>query len=189
MYFPVLPVKVNGKLIFPLCMKCSTLMSKIKCIHSDNERALDGTWCTEEVKEAIKYEYKILYIFEVYHWGNKSNKMFDGYINNFLKLKQESSGYPSWVKTHQDIELYRKKYFENEGILLDVNNINMNSGLRKISKLLLNTLWGRFGMNTNKSKLKIINEKSEWYDMISNEQLIIHDIHQANPDILQVFIF
>ena len=41
-------------------------------------------------------------------------------------------------------------------------------------------------MNTNKSKLKIITERAEWYDIISNEQLIIHDIHQSNPEILQV---
>ena len=164
-------------------------MNKTECKHSNKERALDGTWCTEEVKVALEYNYEIIYISEVYHWENKSKKMFDGYISNFLKLKQESSGYPSWVKTQEDISLYRQNYFENEGIMLDVDNIQLNSGLRKISKLILNTLWGRFGMNPKRSKLKIINEKSEWFDMISNEQIIIHDVHQSNPEILQVFFF
>ena len=41
-------------------------------------------------------------------------------------------------------------------------------------------------MNTNKSKIKIINNIKEWYDLIANEQYIVHDIHQTTSNILQV---
>ena len=51
LYLPVLPFKVNGKLLFPLCGTCATDLQK-KCNHLPSERELEGTWVTLEVQEA-----------------------------------------------------------------------------------------------------------------------------------------
>jgi len=55
-----------------------------------------------------------------------------------LKLKQESSGWPSWCTTDADKEKYVSDYLANEGIQLDVENIAKNPGKRALAKLLLN---------------------------------------------------
>jgi hypothetical protein len=112
--------------------------------------------------------------------------MFRVYINDFLKIKQESSGFPKWVVTENDKILYQRKYLEIEKIQLDLDKISFNPGLRKISKLLLNTLWGRFGMNSNKSKIQIITKLDEWYKLLLSDQFKIHDVIQCNPEIIQV---
>ncbi len=52
LYIPI----INGKLMFPLCFKCAS-ESNTNCTHSENERALEGEWCTLEIYEAIKYGY------------------------------------------------------------------------------------------------------------------------------------
>ena len=64
LYFPVLPHKENGKLTFPLCRTCvKTEMKKpshdrtFYCHHSDNERALIGSWCVPELKQAVSEGY------------------------------------------------------------------------------------------------------------------------------------
>ena len=62
LYHPVLPVKIKcgaaEKLLFPLCRVCAE--NKIqKCTHTDNERSFIGTWCTNELNEAIYKGYKI----------------------------------------------------------------------------------------------------------------------------------
>jgi hypothetical protein len=41
------------------------------------------------------------------------------YVNTFLKIKQEASGWPKWCKTQEDRELYLKDYYKIEGIWLD----------------------------------------------------------------------
>ncbi len=72
-------------------------------------------------------------------------------VNTFLRIKQESSGYPHWVETEADKEKYIDDYFQNEGIKLQKENIKENSGLKSLSKLLLNSQWGRYAMNTHKT--------------------------------------
>lgn len=60
LYFPVLPVRLNGKLLFRLCSKCASTMQQSQCDHHDDERSIVGTWVTEEIKLAIKKGYRIL---------------------------------------------------------------------------------------------------------------------------------
>ncbi len=93
LYFPILPTKINNKLMFTLCYTCAnSFNNSLNCVHSNEERMLDGTWCTLEIQEAVKHGYIIIDIFEIYHWEQSSDELFKGYINNFLKIKQESSG-------------------------------------------------------------------------------------------------
>lgn len=51
LYIPVLPVLVNKKLVFPLCINCAKSKSnKCEC----RDRSFVGTWVSEELKLAIK---------------------------------------------------------------------------------------------------------------------------------------
>ena len=105
LYLSVLPIKaINGKLLFALCQACANNQS-FECNHCDEERAILGTYCTEEVKEALKNGYKI---YEVWHFKEKSNDLFVKYINMFLKHKQQSSGFPSNVNTEGNISKMKK---------------------------------------------------------------------------------
>ena len=54
LFIPVLPIKANGKLLFALCQTCANSYQQSKYTHSEQERSINGTYCTEEVKEAIK---------------------------------------------------------------------------------------------------------------------------------------
>ena len=58
------------------------------------------------------YEYQITR----YNQETGEGGIFANYINKFLKLKAETSGYPSWVRTPNDQDQYRV-VSANEGIL------------------------------------------------------------------------
>jgi hypothetical protein len=194
LYFPVLPARINGKLLFTLCTACGESKSG-ECFHSDDEKALDGTWVTLEVQQAIKQGYTILKTYEVWHFEQtskydkekKSGGIFTSYIDMFLKGKQEASGYPSNVSTEEEKDNYIKDYYENEGIQLDKSKIKLNEGMRSICKLLLNSHWGRFGMNTNKTQYKLITNPVEWFNLIADDRYIVQSADFTHKNYLQVY--
>jgi hypothetical protein len=52
---------------------------------------------------------------------------------------------------------------------------------------MLNSLWGFFAKNPNKMKHKFINQPSEWFSMVNNNQYIIADVDHSNENVLQVY--
>lgn len=79
-------------------------------------------------------------IFEVYHFENSSHSLFRSYTDLFLKIKQESSGWPVDCSTVEDRLNYIKNYEEREGVKLDYQEIIKNPGRRQVAKLALNSL-------------------------------------------------
>ena len=111
-------------------------------MHTDEERAILGTWCHVELMKAIEKGYQVLEIHEVWHWEQTTDELFKPYVNMFLKIKQEASGYPKHCVTDEQKQQYIDEYYQHEGIRLDPNKIEYNSGLRWLAKLMLNSLWG-----------------------------------------------
>ena len=94
--------------------------------------------------KAIEKGYEVLEIHEVWHWEKTTNQLFSPYVNLFLKIKQEASGYPKHCVTDEQKQRYIDQYYEHEGIRLDPNKIEYNPGLRFLAKLMLNSLWGTY---------------------------------------------
>ena len=147
LFHPVLPVRVGGKLFFPLCRSCveeekaKPLLQRCHyCTHTDAQRMLRGTWCTPEIEKAMEKGYKIIKIHEVWHFPRNQRQagLFRDYVNQWLKIKQEASGWPSWCNTIEEKRNYILNYEEKEGIRLEVNNIVKNPGRKATAKLMLN---------------------------------------------------
>jgi hypothetical protein len=73
------------------------------------ERALPGTWVVDEVRSAVQKGYRVLEVLEMYQYEvtqydrqTGERGLFVEYINTFLKLKAEASGYPSWVRSTEE---------------------------------------------------------------------------------------
>ena len=139
---PVLPYPTQNKLMFPLCKTCADTLNKTPCTHSEQERSILGTWCHVELMKAIEKGYQILKIHEIWHFPNHTDELFKEYVNTFLKIKQEASGYPKDCVTEEQKQTYIDEYYEHEGIRLDPEKIEYNPGLRSLAKLMLNSLWG-----------------------------------------------
>ena len=69
--------------------------------------------------------YRILQIHEILPWketemydpSTKKGDLFTYYINTFLRLTQQSSGYPNHVQTEEQMDEYIRKYSQHEEIL------------------------------------------------------------------------
>ena len=192
LYHPVLPYRANGKLMFPLCATCVQTLSSKRCQCNDSQRILTGTWTTTEVNKAIEKGYIVQKVFEVYHFAESTQYdpstgqggLFSTYVNRFLKVKQEASGWPEWCKTESDKNLYIRSYQEKEGIRLE--NVEKNPGLRSLAKLCLNSFWGKFGQRQNMRQSKIISDAAEFYKLLTNPSRNLSDWHILNDDMVQL---
>ncbi|CAC5392997.1 unnamed protein product [Mytilus coruscus] len=119
---------IRGKLMFGLCRTCMEDGVTENCCHDIDSRALIGTWVSDEIKKAVQKSYKIEEIYEVWNFDPliRQGGVFTEYVNTFLKIKQEASGWLDWCKTEEDRQMYVDDYFEKEGIRLDARNIYWN---------------------------------------------------------------
>ncbi|XP_074596508.1 uncharacterized protein LOC141851659 [Brevipalpus obovatus] len=183
LYIPIIPMRVNKKLLFPLCMTCAENGDE-KCTHNDKERSLVGTWTTAELRVALNHGYKIIEIYEVLHYPESSSTIFKGYIDKFLKIKHESSGWPQWCTDDGSKADFLKQVKERECIELDSGNMIKNPALRFIAKLLLNSLWGKLAQNPDKKRVEIIHNYDSYIKKLNDNQIKITSEIMVNDNTL-----
>jgi hypothetical protein len=86
----------------------------------------------------------------------------------FLKLKEEASGYPSWVHNNGDQDKYIEEYWRAEGIALDKASILKNPGQRTLVKLKLNSMWDKWAQNQNKTQPSLVTSAKQFYELITS---------------------
>ncbi|XP_061196432.1 uncharacterized protein LOC133204707 [Saccostrea echinata] len=195
LYHPVLPYRTGGKLLFPLCRTCAERQdstSKHRCQHADQERSLTGTWVTTELHKALDMGYTLERIYEVWHFSESSRDLFRSYIDTFLKIKQEASGFPPDCQTEEQKLDYIRKVLDREGIRMDLLSIEKNPVLRTIAKLFLNCLWGKFAQRLLLPKTRYLTEEEELQQLLQDSTIDIKGIEllenkeQAESDMMLV---
>ena len=99
-----------------------------------------------------------------------------------MKIKLEYSKYD--FKTKEEETNFRLKI--NESLDIDIEKFEFNAGLRSISKLCLNSLWGKFGQRSNMSQTKHITEVSEFYEILLDDKLDNINFQFINNDMVQM---
>ena len=195
LYHPVLPHRHKGKLTFPLCQACmeeemtKPMLEKSRlCRHTPEQRMLRGEWCTPEIQKAVELGYTLIKIHEVYHFPPERRQvgLFAEYVNTWLKIKQESAGYPAWATTPTDKAHYVYQYKQREDIHLDPDLIVKNPGRKATAKLMLNSFWGKFGENLHKPTTEAVYTAHHLFALVSNPLYNIHQVRLSNGNTLEV---
>ena len=162
MYHSVLPYRSKSKLIFSLCFACDT-MNQASCTHSDKERCIVGTWVMDEFQKTVDMGYGLVDVIEFWQYklrcydnDTNSGGPFAEYVNMFLILKQESSGYPSRVQSEEDKDKYNEDYRGAEGIASDKTSISKNVGQRTLAKLKLSSMYCKWPQNRNNTQQNLL---------------------------------
>ena len=100
---------------------------------------LRGTWATPELQKAVELGYRIVKI-QVWHFREEDRRvgLFADYVNTWLKIKQESAGWPDECHTPEQKDAYLLDYEEKEGIRLE--QVAKNPGRKQVAKMMLNSL-------------------------------------------------
>ena len=192
LYHPVLPYRHDNKLLFPLCAACveqempkRPLQRTSECVHTDRQRVLTGTWCSPELAKAVELGYQVQYIYEVWHFDETCEGLFEDYVNTWLKIKQEASGWPKENMTEQDKQTYIDNYFEQEGIRLEYDKIAVNKGLRTLAKMMLNSMWGKFGQRLNKTQVQPFHDPQAFHRFLDTDRLDVRHVSVINDDLVE----
>lgn len=194
LFHPVLPHRVRGKLLFALCRSCCETFSQTPCTHNDSEREFEGTWITCELRKAVEKGCLVTSVSEIWQYkvsqydrASRQGGLFAEYINTFLQLKQEASGWPSECGENDDEakERYLREYEKTEGIALDKRNITRNPGLRSVAKLCLNSFWGKFGQRSNLQTTEIV-KMQRFATLLTSVEYEITDILPVNDEVMYV---
>ena len=190
---PVLPIKFDERLLFPLCRTCAihykdrpTLLADYRCSHNDDERSFVTTTTHLELNAALDRGYIVTYVDRVWVWHRWSGDLFKSYVRQFMKIKAEASGWPSDVKSDEQKQAYIEENRRQYGILLDGNNMVKNPGRRHIAKLCLNSLWGRFSMRNNLGKTKLTESPDEFRKLVDDDRLDIHSVDMVSDEMMLI---
>uniref|UniRef100_A0A1A8SMB5 DNA-directed DNA polymerase n=1 Tax=Nothobranchius rachovii TaxID=451742 RepID=A0A1A8SMB5_9TELE len=175
LFFPVLPFKTSkGKLVFTLCRTCAEMNNQFdSCSHSASQRALTGVWVSVELNYALEAGYRLVKMIEVWDFEKRSKDVFAGYINTFLKQKQQASGFPEGLNDDESKRKYVQDYNIHQGVQLDVSKIQRNPAKRAISKLCLNSLWGKFGQRDDLVQTTFVQKPDEFFNLLFSGK---HDV-------------
>ena len=153
--------KIARKVAKQKCIQCHDLRNS-QCKHTDEDRCITGFWCTNEIAKAIEKGYTLMDIYEVWHFERTSTELFKEYIRKFLKIKLETSNFDC------SEDEYRNKERE---FGIELGKLEYNPGLRFISKLCLNSLWGKFGQVPKYTQHKYIDTEYEFNRIILDDKI------------------
>ncbi|CAH2017503.1 unnamed protein product [Acanthoscelides obtectus] len=188
---PVLPSKMNNKLMFVNCQKCGEDFVREECQHSIQERSLKGTWVIEEVLKAIEKGYQIIETYEIWEYdtiqlSKDQEGLFSGMMNKFLQIKQQASGWPKHCLTDEEKNRYIDAFLDREDIKLEFSKIIENPCLRSLAKLMLNSFWGKFAQKENQNKTSIVRDCGEFFDMLTNPSIHVNTVLPVNEETLLI---
>ena len=103
--------------------------------------------------------------------------LFQSYVDTWLKIKVEASGWPTSRDTEDQRQAYIADFYVKEGIALDYDKIEHNPGLRPLAKMLLNSMWGKFGQRLDKIKVNKFTEPQPFQPSLDSDH---HDVRYVS---------
>jgi len=124
------------------------------------------------------------YVVTKYDPYTREGGLFVDYINTFLKLKADASGYCSWVRNSEDEERYVENFYAREGVRLDRDVISPNAAKRGLAKLCLNSLWGKLAERQNRTQTKLISDPHELYRFLATPGVEVVNLLFASDSVV-----
>ena len=194
LFHAVLPYRVGDRLFFPLCADCAENLRDGPCQCALEKRYILGQWVTPEVELAVEHGYKVVQVYEVWHWSETAcyntdtgeSGLFGGFIDLLMKLKTEATGYPSWCDSDEKRHKFIADFEEHEHVKLDPTKMRPNPGARMLAKIALNSFWGKMAQRDNLPARRTVRTMEEYMDMVSNPSFHLKDFHVMHKTALQI---
>ena len=161
-------------------------MNQGNCTHTDEEKCIVATWVVDEVPKAIEMGYILMNVFEFREYevtcfdrGSNSGGLFAEYvICSWNWNRNRPATHPE-----ADKDKYIDDYQRAEGIALDKASISKNAGQRTLAKLKLNSKWGKWAQNKNKTQTTLVTSVKELYELLTSPRVEVTNLIFPNDDV------
>ena len=191
LYAPFLSYRFGDASFNSLCFKCVTVKNTTgPCRHKcPYKRRFSSTYTVIEIEMALSLGYELLFCYELYHFSQKEQVLRD-YIKviSSLKLKATDlfSHTPESDRQAFCDELNVKMKFDEPQLQINSENVQPNPSQKQYLKDLLNSLFGRFALNSNHSIKEFVKTQAKLDLLMASKDCEILDFFPVNDDTLQV---
>ena len=81
---------------------------------------------------------------------------------------------------------YLREYYEHKGIQLEYDKIETNAGLRTLAKLMLNSMWGKFGQRLNKTQVQEFDDPQTFHRFLDTCTLDVRHVSIISDQLVEV---
>ena len=191
---PFLSYRINNEFVFLAnCKKCAELKLTQPCKHSDKDRAFTSTWTVVELAYAVhNLGYSILNWLEVHHYES-TDFVLKKFVQILASQKLKCSGILSDCSSQQKkVELCNlvnaAMDFTHPELRLTPLNCSNNPMLKNYLKSCLNSLYGRFALNTNNTRRIFCRSVHDIEVHTANPSTNILDFITINDNIIELVI-
>lgn len=191
LFHPLLPAHINEKLMYVLCRTCAEDNADSTCCHNDEQRSLVGTWVLAEVKKAIELGYQVKEIFCIWHFNefaydDEGETIYKRFINTWMKIKLQASGWPKPDMTEYDKRQYVASIKQYEDIDLEKDKICKRKDLRTTGKLCGNSFYGKTAEKAIRTQTKFVSRPCDYFELLGDHAIEIVDVILITDETIQV---
>ena len=170
---PFLMTRKEGK-SYSVCCNAWLMENNVDmCTHNDEERAITDCYTCNEIAFAVeKCGYQLLKVYELLAYS-KFEKIFSKFMTFFASQKIRYSGFPSDIKTEEEMKLYcnsinQKMGFNHKFTKLIPQDFKTNIIRRNLVKEALNSILGKMSQDSHVSSNLIIESEDELQRLVQN---------------------
>ncbi|KAL3113374.1 hypothetical protein niasHT_013200 [Heterodera trifolii] len=158
----------DERFTFPLCGLCADRRQQRPCRHDDDKRSWVCAYTHVELNKALQLGYVVTDLFEVWDYAEWDDTLFSSYVNSFVGLKVQASGWPEGCDTEEQRQAFVAEFLRTEGIHLDPTKVAFNPGLRLIAKTLANSLWGKLAQRVGHTEIQYTRTPAEFHKLLDD---------------------
>ncbi|KAL3109569.1 hypothetical protein niasHT_011207 [Heterodera trifolii] len=158
----------DGRFTFPLCAWCADRRQQRPCRHGDDKRSWVTAYTHVELNKALQLGYVVTDLFEVWDYDEWDGTLFSSYVNTFVGLKVQATGWPETCETDEQRQAFVEDFERTEGIRLDSTKMEFNPGLRLIAKTLANSLWGKLAQRVGQTEIRYTRTPAEFHALLDD---------------------
>lgn len=190
LYAPFLSYRFGEQNYTSLCFKCVQVKNTGVCRHKcPYKRRFTSTYTVLEIEYCLSLGYELLYCYEMYHYPKKAQVLSD-FIKVISSLKLRATDIfqdvPTCDRQKMCDQLNVKMKFDEPSLQLTPHNVDPNDSQKQYLKNLLNSLFGRFALNSNYSKQEFVNSKAGLDNILSKKDIEILDIFPVSDSAMKV---
>ena len=187
---PFLPYRFNDQVFYSNCYSCLKTKQIGPCIHkTDDKRRFSSVYTVLELEFALTLGYQI-YVYELWHFS-KTSKLLNEFVSILASYRLKNSGDFFQDMTNDQLaetcqSINSKMNFCKSELLLSPTDIKCNKAAKQFFKDMLNSLYGRFAINTGFSKRIFVRSQHELDNLFANRNVTVLEFFPVADDTIEI---